>query len=228
MSVIPDLLIELKVALEGPYNTATDEMNTNLNTLDYIPLTSPYAQDARTVASIPADIVDWVLVELRCTLTGAAAASRSAFLHKDGRIVADDGTTGQIIIRALEGDYYIVVRHRNHLDIISSTAVSLNAATSTLYDFTTGTDKAYTDNVAEPALKLLDSAPTTVYGMFGGDANPNNIIAFMDDMVKLAQDRTKTEYIASDVNMDGTVTYHPIDKDFQIIRANNLCESKVE
>ena len=55
------------------------------------------------------------------------------FLRNDGHIVADDGTTQQFTMASPEGekDYYIVVRHRNHLAVMSNTT-PLSARTKTL------------------------------------------------------------------------------------------------
>jgi len=135
------VLLQTKIFLEGPYNSTSHQMDANLGS--NVPKTSPYSEDPRTVNSIPADVVDWVLVQLRTTANGTAVTSHSAFINKDGRIVADDGTTGEIKLNTAEGNYYIVIKHRNHLAIMSANAVALNSTTSTLYDFTTGSDKYY-------------------------------------------------------------------------------------
>ena len=79
------------------------------------------------VESVPSDVVDWVLVQLRTTENGPVVASHSALLNKDGRIVADDGTTSTIRLTADPGQYFIVVKHRNHLSVMSSTKVQLNS-----------------------------------------------------------------------------------------------------
>lgn len=130
----PGVLVEVKIFLQGAYDTQIDQMRIDI--ISNIPTTSPYSEDARTVAAIPANVVDWVLVQLRTTFDGSAVTSKSAFLHKDGRIVNDDASTGVIEMDAASGDYYIVIKHRNHLAIMSANAVSLNNSTSTLYDFT--------------------------------------------------------------------------------------------
>lgn len=141
-SLLSEVLLQTKIFLEGAYNSVNDEMNVNLN--NDIPLTSPYLKDLRTVDSIPQNIVDWVLIELRTgTDSSTTVISKSAFLHKDGRIVADDGTTGEIKLNATDGSYYIVIKHRNHLSVMSKNPVVLNKSTSTLYDFTTGSEKYY-------------------------------------------------------------------------------------
>ncbi len=119
----PPVLVQLNTMLEGPYNTISNEMGTEL--LDSLPTKSPYIENPRIVDNIPADITDWALVELRETENGPAVASKSVLLHKDGRLVADDGTNSTIRISADPKPYYIVVKHRNHLPIMSSAPLNL-------------------------------------------------------------------------------------------------------
>lgn len=139
--------LQVKIFLEGTYDKNTHAMFDNLNS--NLPLTSPYPEDPRTVASIPNNVVDWVLVQLKETSGGEAIATYSAFLHKDGRIVNDDATSGIIKLSAFEGDYYIVIKHRNHLAVMSNDRVFLNKTTSSLYDFTLGNDKYFGENGAK-------------------------------------------------------------------------------
>jgi hypothetical protein len=70
------------------------------------------------------------------------------------------------------GNYYIVVRHRNHLSIMSAAAQLLTESTP-LYDFTTAQSKAY-GNMPQ---KQLDSG---VYGMYAGDGDADGIIGSTD------------------------------------------------
>jgi len=192
--------VQAKVFLEGPYDASSDAMLTTLNSS--LPLTSPYSQDARTVSSIPATITDWVLVELRSTASGAAVASRSAFLRNDGCIVDDDGTTETINFNLASGDYFTVIRHRNHLAVMSAAAQTLSAGSSTLYDFTTGLDKFYGSDAT-----LLESG---VWGMYGGDCDGNGTVTFADkDPINLNVD--SSGYLGCDSKNNGTVTF--ADKD---------------
>ena len=117
--------VELKIFLEGPYNSSTDEMFSTINTS--VPKTSPFAENPRKILDIPVNIVDWVLVELRTGIgESTTVASHGALLHKDGRIVADDGVTSTIRIPGGTGSYFIVIKHRNHLPIMSKDPVFLS------------------------------------------------------------------------------------------------------
>ena len=49
--------------IEGLYDSVSTQMKTTLNSV--IPTMSPYAEDPRSVDSIPQNVVDWVLLELK-------------------------------------------------------------------------------------------------------------------------------------------------------------------
>ncbi|MFC1502094.1 S8 family serine peptidase [bacterium] len=209
------VLVETKVFLEGPYNTSGDTMSTDLNQGGFIPTTSPYSEDPRTVDSIPDNIVDWILVELRTTATGEEVTSKSVFLHRDGRLVADDGTTGQITLDADAGNYYIVVKHRNHLAIMSANLVSLSSSSSTLYDLTD------LGNIYQSGAILLESG---IYGLYAGDANGDSFINATDMNGFWRVENGSFGYKDSDMNMDTFVNALDINGYWRI---NNGRGSKV-
>ncbi len=123
MSVgIAPILVDIKIFLEGPYNNTTTNMNASLT----VPFDSPYPEDPVHVEPIPNNnIVDWALVELRDKNDSSVIiSSRSAFIKKSGVIVDLDGSSSLQFSKPI-GDYYIVVKHRNHLGVMSSSAVGL-------------------------------------------------------------------------------------------------------
>jgi uncharacterized protein YjiK len=191
------VLVETRLFLEGPYDAIGDTMKTDLRDNDVIPLTSPYSEDPRTVASIPENITDWVLVQLRETESGAAVSSKSALLRNDGHIVADDGTTEQISMDISENNYFIVVNHRNHLAVMSANSVQLNSSSSSLYDFSTGTGQYYGSGAKE--------LETGVFGMFTGDANGNDQVQNDDKNVDWAAQVGGSGYRGADFNLNGQV-----------------------
>ncbi len=193
---VQGVLAEIKIFLEGPYNSSSGLMKTTLNSNNYIPLTSPYPEDPRTVKKIPTDAVDWVLVQLRESETGQAVASRSAFLRNDGRIINDDGDVA-IPIPAPNGNYFIVVKHRNHLSVMSSSKITLSGNT-TLYDFTVSQSMAYGTN------PMKDLTGTGIYGMISGDAISNGSVDAADRN-ETWNKRNLTGYYAADVTCDGVV-----------------------
>jgi hypothetical protein len=90
--------------------------------------------ESEVVASIPTNIVDWVLIELRTgTAASTTVARRAAFLRNDGIVVDLDGLSKVAFPEINGGDYYIVIKHRNHLAIMSRLPVRLTG-NSILYD----------------------------------------------------------------------------------------------
>jgi hypothetical protein len=190
-------LVEVKIFLEGSYDVTGDTMKTDLKRDNVIPFTSPYSEDPRTVASIPEDITDWVLVQLRETDSGPAVASKSAFLRNDGHIVSDDGIIEQISLDNSENNYFIVINHRNHLAVMSANSAPLNSISSILYDFTTSTSQYYGTSAKE-----LESG---VFGIYTGDANGNNQVQNDDKNVDWAAQVGAAGYQGADFNLNGQV-----------------------
>ena len=193
----------IKVYLEGPYNGI--DMNTDLTDL---PLSQPYNvapwnySGTESVDSIPiADVVDWVLIELRDTTDAAFAtgettiAQQAAFLLNDGSVVGLDGLAILSFNHSIIQSLFIVIWHRNHLGIISANSLTESEGIYT-YDFTIGNNQAY----GTDAQKDLGS---NVYGMIGGDANADGFIND-DDKIEVWNIETgENGYLCSDVNMDG-------------------------
>jgi lysophospholipase L1-like esterase len=200
-SYLPSAKANTKVWLEGAFSN--DSMRTTLRTAGSIPLTQPYNTapwsyaGSENVTSIPADVVDWVLIELR---TGTAAstkvATRAAFLKSNGSIVDLDGTSTVGFSSRAAGNYYVVIRHRNHLAVMSASTVSLSSS-SALYDFTTSQSPAYgTDPMKQVG---------TRYTMYAGDGNQSGIVTAADADAAYGVINT-TGYNVDDVNLSGIVT----------------------
>ncbi len=128
-----------KVYLQGPFNGA--DMNTDLDAASLLPTNEPYTalgfaslQNAGTgfaasfVTGAGGDVTtDWVLVELRdMTNPSSVVAARAALLQKDGDVVDIDNASAVGFIGVAPGMYHIVVRHRNHLGVMTGMPVSLN------------------------------------------------------------------------------------------------------
>jgi len=121
------------------------------------------------------------------------------------------------------GNYYIVVRHRNHLAIMSANPVALaNATPSQPYDFTTSLNQAFG---TEP-MKLVGSS----YCMWAGDVNGDGTVKYnlsgndrAPILIRVGGtniNATVTGYYSEDVNLDGTVKYNLSGNDRAIILQN--------
>lgn len=175
------LAVQVKAFLQGAF--ATNAMTTTLNTGNLVPQEQPYNTapwnyngSQCTFEQLPTNVVDWVLIELRNgNNMNTVVARKAAFILTNGLITnANEGVqTNTVTFDGVPaGNYYIVVRHRNHVAVISSNAVALPNASA--YDFT-----ASTSNVYGGANQLAPLA-TGMYGLFVGDMNGNGIIDVSD------------------------------------------------
>ncbi|MCK4359755.1 MAG: hypothetical protein KAW92_13645 [Candidatus Cloacimonetes bacterium] len=185
----------IKAWLEGAYDATGDSMRTFLN--NNIPLTSPYSEDPVTVEGVPGDVVDWVLVELRTTATASSFRKKSMFLKSNGKIMTPCGGLA-VFLNTDPGNYYVVIRHRNHLSIMSSSAYEFKEeGTAIQIDLTTESAVYGTGGVIE--------LEVGVYGMIAGDANQDGWI-FPDDRNDYWRVQSgQSGYKSADFNLDGNV-----------------------
>ncbi len=211
MIISSGMNVSLKVLLEGPFSGTS--MGNAINAI--LPLSQPYNATpwnytgTETVATMPSNVVDWVLVELRdaTTASNATLATRitrqAALLLTNGNIVATDGTSPLFFANGVSNSLFVIIHHRNHLAILSSNAVTINGENYT-YDFSTSLGQAYGSNAQK---ELTDG----YYGMWSGDAYCNGTIG-NDDLVPTWKSNSgKTGYYPADLNFDRQV--NNLDKD---------------
>ena len=206
------IVVNTKVFLEGPFNAGS--MSTTLSTTGLVPTSQPYNTTPWSFAgterfgSIGSTIVDWVLVELR-TGTDAATkvATRAAFLKSNGSVVDLDGTSPVGFGGISAGNYYIIIRHRNHLAVMSVNAVALSFS-SPLYDFTDWGSGQKVFGTAT-AMKNLGGG---VYGMYAGNNDGNSVVNVLDyNAVGLQV--FQSGYKLADHDMNGIINvldYNPV------------------
>ncbi len=197
------VVVRLIAALEGPFDTEKGFMRTQLADRDLVPLNSPYGDAPETVNAIPENVVDWVLVQLRQSPSGATIASKSCFLKSDGLVIQADGQGSLMFWGVDDGSYYIVLSHRNHLDAMSANAIPLNG-TTTEFDFSTSASNLYGSQA-----KLLNANPP-VYGLFAGDGNGDGQIN-QTDVNGVLDSRDSLDYSNFDYNMSGIVSISDVD-----------------
>ncbi len=224
----PNYIFNLSAYTKGGWNNPAGLMRTVLNTNGLLPLGQPYTNGPylyagnESVTSIPnANVVDWVLLELRKPATGVAddatvgtlIGRKAAFLLDDGRIVDLNGSSAAEMIISKQGTgNYIVVRHRNHLAIMSK-----SKASNVTGDF--ANDFSLLPNVyqkagatSSPVSMLSTSAPGNAkYGMWPGDLNnsgnitPSDVSPINTAIGGPASGNTNV-YNIRDVNLDRNVT----------------------
>jgi len=198
--------VNLKAYLEGPLNSSG--MNTNLNSLNLLPLVQPYNVSPwlypglEPVGIIPnGNVVDWVLVEFRDAVNAASAIAstrierQAGFLLNNGLIVGTDGASPLNLSATVTNNLFVVIRHRNHLGILSSTPVTFSGGIYS-YDFTSGSGQAY----GSDSQKNLGSG---IYGMYAGDFNADGTINLNDITNPWGTGAGKYGYLQSDGDFDG-------------------------
>ncbi len=191
--------VSVKVVLHGPFSGGA--MSTSLRETGWIPLAHPYNRNPwayggpESVAAIPVHVVDWVLVEL---LTGDPAtppmivqARRAGFVLGNGQVVDMDGSSALHFSDTEAGSYFIVVRHRNHLAVMSALAVKLGSETA-VYDYTDAMEKAYG---SPNGMRDLGGGK---FGMFAGDADANGQVQNTDKNLHWAPHNGTAGYLAPD------------------------------
>ncbi len=199
--------------LEGPYDVATSLMNDNLSQSSLLPTLEPYTALGYThngggggeMASqsvldrTGADaIADWIFLELRSSTTNTnVLATRSALLRVDGTVVDLDGQSPVEFTGQPSGSYYIAIRHRNHLAVMTPVPKTFTTGVAEVHDFATGS--AY-GNLNGDAQKLITAG---VFGLYEGDYEADELISATDRSISW-NFRNQTGYIVQDSNFDGT------------------------
>jgi hypothetical protein len=197
--------VKVKAFLGGAFSGGT--MTTAINSI--LPLSQPYNvapfnyAGTENVASVPANATDWILVELRETSNGSAVAQRAVFLQNDGQTLETDGNVGfSVTTTKASGydlSYFVVLKHRNHLAVMSAAAVSLPNEASA-YDFTTAQAQAFGTS---PMAALAGG----VFGLVAGDGGVDGFVTTADFSPWLTAFRAgSTGYVSTDYNLDGNVT----------------------
>jgi len=200
----PYIYTGLKVFLQGPYVTG-GSMTHILSDNGYLPLTSPYdanlTLDAFPDVS-PRHIVDWITVQLRPSLTGAEEQLQNCFLLDDGTVVGLTGNPALAFDYSGSLEYYLIVRHRNHLEVMSANPAtfSCNLLTVSVADLTV-LDSVYGGN-----LFGVNQIEPGVLALYSGDANQDGVIAASDSNYHWrVQAGLLYGYYVSDFNLDDSV-----------------------
>lgn len=198
--------LNLKAFLQGSYQISSGLMNSKLNDAENLPLDQPYNNEpwlydgTENVITMPSNVVDWVLVELRDAPDALSATvstrinRQAALLLNNGTIIGTNGLTLRLNTATLQ-QLFVVLWHRNHLGIISSNELPPITDDYYIYDFSTAASQAFGDG--------LYHFGNGVYGMIGGDAQPDGIIDFSDIIQIWSIEAGSTGYLNGDMNMDG-------------------------
>lgn len=210
-------------------------------TIDSIPFTDStaiFGPNGRFLSDPGNAVVDWVFVEIRSGIKlDSIISTRAALLQRDGdvrdwRIASDsrredvDGFAYLAFDSTLAGEYYVSVRHRNHLGVMTNEA-GLFSPIVTHIDFT---EKEFN---ALGIHSMRFNRDTTEQYMWAGDINsdrkviyqgPNNDVdeMFFKAIAAPGNDDGLDNYIVSgynrtDYNMDGNSIFQGPKNDRQML-----------
>ena len=201
--------LNIKVYLQGSYTPSG--MMTTLNSQGLLPLSQPFNfppinyNGNESVSSIPnANVVDWVLIELRDAVNAQSATintvveRKAAFILNTGQIVDLDGTSAVQFTQTINQQLFLVLRHRSHLGIMSSFPLSANNNIYQ-YDFTSGIGKAYGGVNSQKQLS------PGIWGMIGGDGYLDGVINNTDKTLTWKPDSGEKGYNPGDFNLNGNI-----------------------
>ncbi len=239
LSVVP------KVILQGAFDSNNALMKDNLRQLNLLPTTEPYSAIPQFVhvnggggevvapgvfaVTGPDAIVDWVFLELRSATNPATVlATRSALLQRDGHVVDVDGFS-PVAFAMPDGDYYLAIRHRNHLGAMTKLPIALHSG-ATVVDFTASTFLAYGTNAMRTAAnkQMLwgGNANADDRLVFQGGSNDTDAVFFQvitaPGNTTFSQNFIYDGYHLGDTNMDGQVIFQGIGNDVDFMVFYNL------
>jgi hypothetical protein len=175
-------------------------------------------------------IVDWIFIELRSTSNTTVIATRSGLLQRDGDVVDIDGVTRLKFPGLKFDDYYVVVKHRSHLGVMTqnrqtpkelTTLVDFTRATLDTYDkgiytSASGGANAVAFNYKDLEQKQLLSTPG-YRSMWAGDFDGNGNVKFgapFDDTNELAFEvQNYSTNLQNVLNYDFAINYLATDFD---------------
>jgi len=254
------LFANIKVFLQAALDPSTGLMDDELRVAGVLPTEEPYTDLKPDLVNTPfihvgggggetvSDanvfnvtgndaIVDWVFIELRdVDSKGIIYQTRAALLQRDGDVVEVDGVSPVSFSADPSRTYFVSVRHRNHLGVMTNTAIDISAdnGSATLIDFTDIDTPTYGENAQAVAGGF--------HAMWGGNADGNRYIVyqgsgiappdvdkiffdvfFAPDNVNFQFNFIYAGYHNSDTNMDAESKYQGLANDIdQLIFFNVL------
>jgi hypothetical protein len=140
----------------------------------------------------PGNIVDQFSIELHDPITYLTSVYSASNINLN-----TSGIASVNIPISFSGSYYVTVKQRNSIGVVTSSPVSFSTP-AVSYDFSTSATQAFGSN-----LKNLGAG---VFGIYSGDVNQDGIIDLGDLVPVFVQSSLASSgYMPEDVNGDGLV-----------------------
>ena len=212
-TVNADVEVRTNVLLQAAYKPATGLMNTHLRSANLLPITQPFdrppwnyggLESVSDTADFPLGMVDWILVEVREASDNSIIIEQlAALLMNDGRIIdvqyANNPTENTCRFKQLMAntDYYISLKTRNHLAVLSANPIQLPNPTP--LDFSDPLQ------VSDGGSQLADMG-NGQFALLAGDFNSDGVISVTDFNLYTTQTALINQYADADANLDKNVT----------------------
>ncbi len=245
---IPDYLdaekairINVRALLQGAYQSSKGLMRDDLRIMGLIPAEQPYTdlnlhQGAEQAASALLDqegedaIVDWLLVELRnADNPSQVVASQAVLLQRDGDVVSSDRGDLNLLFDLAAGDYYVAVRHRNHLGVMTTSALALSYD-PVMVDFSATATPVYGQfaRLTDGPVALLYAGDATTDKKLISDGPSNERVLMLSRVLtepgntSLSLNYLVQGYNVTDITLDGITIYDGPNNDVNVLAGNIL------
>jgi hypothetical protein len=222
---VTNVPLNIKVVLQGAMPVVGAKMKNELQTyggVGLLPAASPYAMlntypDINKTDGVVGEVVDWIQVEIRSGTSPQTVLQAKSLLLKPSGAIVD--VNGQIpTFNPQSGSVRIVVKHRNHLAIMSNPIQNFSAGSTVSYDFTTAPSQA--SNVFGDPPQMVQK--NGIWCMWAGDLNDIQDLGIdgtdFNDVYEVNKVAPVDTYSIADLNMDGGVDAN----DYNLVYFNNV------
>lgn len=179
-------------------------------------------------------IVDWVFVEIRLASDNKKVmATRSGLLQRDGDIVDVDGVSDLYFPTLNDAEFFVVVRHRNHLGVMSnlvtgSQVIDFTNPQTSVFEYRTTLNPKYNYTGISRYINTNYNVATLWAGDFNADCyimkNANfddSNIVYMENLMNIGNPDNFSNgvvgYFQGDFNMDSKVKFDGTNEDGNLL-----------
>jgi len=204
--------LSLKAALQGAISGGALKMKNDLQTYGgtgLLPTSAPYTASSsypsiNNPAGAVGEVVDWVFVEIRSgSSPQTVLQTKSLLLKPNGSIVDRNGLPATF--NPQSESVRVVVKHRNHLAIMSNPIPNFSAGSTLNYDFTTALSQA-SNEFGDPPQMVQKNG---IWCLWVGDINSSQDLIIdasdFNDVYEVNKVAPFDVYSIADLNMDGIV-----------------------
>jgi hypothetical protein len=241
--------VRLKTYLQGAFlGTNNPIMRDDLRKNNLLPLVEPFTgmtgfvhygngggeQLSQALLDVTGNdaIVDWVFVEIRSdSAAGEVLATASCLLQRDGDVVTAKGDSLIFFLGMDEDNYFVTVKHRNHLGLMSKNFEFLSVANPPLLDFrdlnleVNGNESSgYTDNGKRTLWAgdfngdrrvIFQGPQNDVFQLFSQIMSDTNNTGLLANFIKIG-------YYNTDYNLDGRSIFQGPGNDRSMMLFNTI------